>query len=106
MARGNSAVDQTVLIYDVAPITSGEFLAIIAQQFGLAEAPASSGQLEANGFAWTIYAAEVQGYPIDFALAEDGGQSLVVLMISHAEEHDLLREAVFLPGVEALAWAE
>jgi hypothetical protein len=106
LARGSSALDQTVLIYDVAPITTDEFLSIIAQQFGLAEAPASSGQLEGSGFAWTVYAAEVQGYPIDFALAADGERSLVVLMISHTEEHDLLRDAVFVPGVQALAWAE
>jgi pimeloyl-ACP methyl ester carboxylesterase len=106
LARGSSAVDQTVLIFDVAPITTDEFLALIAQQFGLSEAPASSGQLEANGFAWTIYGTEVQGYPIDFALAEDGGQGLVVLMISEADEHDALREAVFVPALEALAWAE
>mgnify|MGYP001181996110 CR=1 FL=1 len=106
LARGSSAVDQTVLIYDVAPITTGEFMDIILQQFGLAEAPGSSSQLEANGFAWSIYEAEVQGYPIDFALVEDGGRSLVVLMISHAKEHSQLRDAVFLPAVEALAWAE
>jgi pimeloyl-ACP methyl ester carboxylesterase len=106
LARGSSAVDQTVLIYDVAPITADEFMSVILQQFGLAEAPASSGQLDANGFAWAIYATEIQGYPIDFALTEDGEHGLVILMISEADEHGLLHEELFLPAVEALAWAE
>jgi pimeloyl-ACP methyl ester carboxylesterase len=102
IARGSSGVDQTVLIYDVAPISSDEFFGLVVQQFGLAEAPESTGELESNGLTWAVYEAEVQGYPIDFALAEQGELALVILLLSDAGDHEVLREGVFLPAVEAL----
>jgi pimeloyl-ACP methyl ester carboxylesterase len=106
LARGSSAVDQTVLIYDGGPVSADDLLALIVQQFGLAETPESSGQREANGLVWTLYELEAQGYPVDFALAEHQGQALIILLISHADEHDTLYEAVFVPAVEALTLLE
>jgi hypothetical protein len=103
LARGSSPVDQTVLIYDGGPVSADDLLGLIVQQFGLAETPESSGQREANGLVWTLYEIEAQGYPVDFALAEHQGQALVILLISHAKEHETLYEAVFVPAVEALA---
>jgi hypothetical protein len=102
LARGSSAVDQTVLIYDAGPISTADFLDLIVAQFGLAEAPSSSGKREVNSLLWTLYEAEAQGYPIDFALAESDGVTRIILLISHADEHDALYQDVFLPAVEAL----
>jgi pimeloyl-ACP methyl ester carboxylesterase len=102
LARGASAMDQTVLIYDAAPISKDDFLGLVAEQFGLAEPPPRSSEREANGQLWTLYETEAQGYPIDFALAEGDGVTNIVLLISHADEHDALYQDVFLPAVEAL----
>jgi hypothetical protein len=101
-ARGSSGVDQTALIYDVAPIGVEEFLGAIVQQFGLSQAPESSGEIEANGLTWALYQTEAQGYPIDFALAEHGDLALVILLVTEADEHEALFGGVFLPAVEAL----
>jgi hypothetical protein len=95
-------MDQTVLIYDAAPISKDDFLGLVAEQFGLAEPPPRSSEREANGQLWTLYETEAQGYPIDFALAEGDGVTNIVLLISHADEHDALYQDVFLPAVEAL----
>ena len=106
LVRGSSAVDQTLLIFDAGPISADDFLGLIVEQFALAETPESSGERQANGLTWTLYATESQGYPIDFALAEHGGQAFVILLVSHADEHDALYATLFVPAVEALAVTE
>ena len=57
---------------------------------------------EANGLTWTLYSFKVQGLSIDMALAESGGQGLVVILQSEPRERDALYEAVFLPVIDAL----
>jgi pimeloyl-ACP methyl ester carboxylesterase len=106
LVRGSSAVDQTALIYDVVPVSADELRGIIAQQFGLTEIPESSDEREANGLTWTLYEAEAQGYPIDYALAEHQDTTWVILLVSEAAEHVTLYEAVFLPAIEALVQME
>jgi pimeloyl-ACP methyl ester carboxylesterase len=106
LVRGSSAVDQTALVYDVVPMSAGELRGIIAQQFGLAEIPESSDEREANGLTWTLYKAEAQGYPIDFALTEHQDTAWVILLVSEADEHDMLYAAVFLPAIEAMVQME
>ncbi len=99
-------MDQTLLLYDVVPVSSDELLGLIAQQFGLAEPPESTSQREANDLTWTLYETEAQGYPIDVALAEHDDTMIVILLITAADEHDLLYEAVFGPAIETLTLLE
>jgi pimeloyl-ACP methyl ester carboxylesterase len=106
MVRGESAVDQTMLIYDAGPVTADVLLGLIVQQFGLPEAPEISTQVEANGLSWALYEAEAQGYPLDFALAEPEELAIVILLVSDAADRDMLYEALFLPAVEALVPVE
>jgi hypothetical protein len=106
LVRGNSAVDQTMLIYDAGPVTADVLLGLIVQQFGLPEAPESSAQIEANGFSWALYEAEAQGYGVDFALAETEDLAIVILLVTEAADRDMLYEALFLPAVEALTILE
>ena len=106
LARGSSAVDQTVLIYDVAPTSADNLLGLIVQQFGLDETPESYEELGANGLTWLLYETEAQGYLIDFALSEHNDLALVILLISEADEHDGLYDGLFLPAVEALVVPE
>ena len=60
----------------------------------------------AESLTWTLYATEVQGVLVDFALAESDGLALIVLLQSAADEHDTLYETVFLPAVDALVPVE
>jgi hypothetical protein len=101
-ARGQSAMDAAVAVTLSAPMTAQELLDLLVGQLGLGEAPKSVGQREANGLTWTLYAFEVQGLSIDMALAESGGQGLLVMLQSEPKEHDTLYEAVFLPMIDAL----
>ncbi len=101
-ARGTSAVDAAVLLEQAAPATEAQMLDLLTQQLGLGTSPESTGQREANGLTWSLYAAEVQGLAIDFALAEGDGKTLLVLLQSSPEEREALYEAVFLPAVDAL----
>jgi pimeloyl-ACP methyl ester carboxylesterase len=100
--RGSSATDLAVLIEQGTPGTAQDLLNLLSQQLGLAEAPESSGQREANGITWNLYSAQVGGLSIEFALGESGGLALVVLLQSDPREHDALVEAAYLPAIDAL----
>ena len=101
-ARGGSAVDVVAVIEQAADMTQSGLLDLLTQQLGLGTAPASVGQREANGLTWSLYAVEVQGLSIDFALTESSGKTMVVLLQCYPNEHLALYEAVFLPVIDAL----
>jgi pimeloyl-ACP methyl ester carboxylesterase len=105
-ARGSSALDVTSLIQQAAPASGETLLDLLTRQLGLDEAPESVGERVAESLTWTLYAAEVQGVLVDFALAESNELALIVLLQSAADEHDTLYETVFLPVVDALVPAE
>jgi hypothetical protein len=104
--RGESAVDTTMLLMQGAPMPGDQLLNLLMGQFGLDETPEPVGQREANGLTWTLYRFEVQGLPVDMAIAEAGDMSLIVLLQSDDDEQEALYEAVFLPAVDALVPAE
>ncbi|HNS53125.1 MAG TPA: alpha/beta hydrolase [Anaerolineae bacterium] len=99
-ARGSSATDAVVLIQQAATTNASELFGLLTQQLGTV--PAGAGQQEANGLTWDLYAAEVQGLSVDLALADGGGQAMVVLMQCYPQERATLYGAVFLPVVQAL----
>ncbi len=101
-ARRSSGLDAAVIIAQAAPMSADSLLGLLVGQLGLKAPPASVGERQANGLTWTLYAVEVQGLSIDFALAESGKLGLIVLLQSTAEEHDALYQAVFLPVIDAL----
>ena len=102
-SRGNSALDVAVLIAQASPDSAQDLLNTLTGQLGLAEAPQSVGEREANDLVWTLYAVEVQAVSVDFALAESEGLALIVVLQSAPGEQNELYEAVFLPAVDALA---
>jgi hypothetical protein len=105
-ARGNSALDVTSLIQQAAPVSAETLLDVLTRQLGLDEAPESVGERVAGSLTWALYATEVQGVSVDFALAESDDLALIVLLQSAADEHDTLYETVFLPVVDALVPTE
>ena len=52
---------------------------------------------------WRLYSFELQGLPIDLALAEDGEKAYFVFLVAPPDEHEVLYEQLFLPAVEAMA---
>jgi pimeloyl-ACP methyl ester carboxylesterase len=101
-ARGNSAMDETVLLLQAAPISAEELFNTLVGQLGLAEAPESVSEREANGYNWTLYQVGLGGVIRDIALAESEGTGMIVILRSDAGERDVLYEVVFLPAVDAL----
>lgn len=64
-------------------------------------APQAAGTRSANGYLWTLYTTTSNGRPADIAAANAGNQSLVLVMISHADEHEALYNTLFLPMVDS-----
>ncbi len=102
-ARQASALDETALIVDVAPITVDELFAVLSRQLGFDPGLERLAREEVGQFTWDLYRFEVQGLVGDLALAEDGGSAYMVLLISEPDERDVLYEQVFRPALEALA---
>jgi hypothetical protein len=101
-ARGQSALDQTALVQEAAPVSASVLLEGLSAQFGLDAAPASTGSLQAGDLTWELYNFEVQGQAADLALAQAGGKTYMILFFSAPAERDELYQAVFMPVVEAL----
>ncbi len=100
--RGASATDVTALLMQSMAGTAQDLLDLLTQQFGLAAAPEAAAQREANGLTWNLYAVEVQGLQINFALSEGEGRGYIVLLQSSAKERDALYGLVYLPAIDAL----
>ena len=102
-ARGSSALDGTALIQQAVPgVSANDLLQLVTGQLGLAEAPASTETLEIGNYTWTFYQAETQGVVVDIALTESEGTTIIVLLLSNADEREALVEFVLLPVLEAV----
>ena len=101
--RGNSAADQTLIIFQGLPDDVGEdfFLGILEEQLQMAEAPELTQELVVGDLTWKLYRAEGLGQRVDIGTTIDGGVIVTVVMVSSAAERDALYEAVFLPIVES-----
>lgn len=103
-ARQETALDQTVVLAQAIPgMTGADMLNLLSTQLGLSETPSSSGTYDAPNRTWTLYAATLQGLPVDIGIAEEGETSFVVLLISTEEEREGLITAVFYPIMDSLA---
>jgi len=77
------------------------------QLAGLLEVAESAGGRETPSLSWDLYATDFEvpdlaTITIDFALAEGGGAKHAIVLVSLAEDREMLRAALFLPAVEAL----
>jgi CubicO group peptidase (beta-lactamase class C family) len=111
-ARGQGQADLVRLIQQAAPGMSTEQLAeLLLAQLGLDALPESSGRIDTATFDWDTYQVVVEApgvgtVVVDLALTETDAAAYIVLLQASPGEHEVLREAVFLPAVEALARAE
>jgi len=104
--RGNSAFDVTQVGAFRAYFSSAselkDFFSLSAYGYrGLDKAPLEAGVRSSNGLNWTLYVDSSNGHPVDIALADSGNSSLIIMMFSHADEHDALYRTVFLPMVDS-----
>jgi hypothetical protein len=68
---------------------------------GLDSAPLEAGTHTASGRIWMLYTATSDDRPVDIAIADLGDTSLVIMMFSHADEHEPLYQTVFLPMIDS-----
>ncbi len=100
--RGQSALDPTTLVQDATDASKDELFNVLSSQLGFDAGMESVATAQVGNFTWDFYAFEVRTYPVDLALAEEGGKAYFVLLVSPEDERDALYEQVFLPVVEAL----
>jgi pimeloyl-ACP methyl ester carboxylesterase len=103
LVRASSATDQAYCVLEAQPVTAAELFGSLAGQLGLEPELEPTTRAEIGSLTWDLYSFEIQGLPIDLALAEDGEKAYFVFLISPPEEHEALYEQLFLPAVEAMA---
>lgn len=106
-ARQNDANDRVLIARQSAPLAPAAVLDALLPQLLLSEAPESIGDHQGEALTWTLYQVEVSlgtvELTVDLALAEQDATTFIVLLQSPPDEHDALREGVFLPTLDAFA---
>jgi pimeloyl-ACP methyl ester carboxylesterase len=67
---------------------------------GFDRTPARTNTRYTNGVNWSIYRAFSEDRPVDLALGETGGRTLLVLLLSQPAERDAMYRTVFLPAID------
>jgi pimeloyl-ACP methyl ester carboxylesterase len=103
--RGSSALDITQIGIIQARLSADElkdWFSLGAYGYrGLDTAPVSTGQRDVNDLRWTLYTSTSNGRPVDIAMADFQGNSLVIMLFSHIDEHEALYRTVFLPMIDS-----
>jgi hypothetical protein len=102
-ARSQSALDETVLIMDVAPSTTGAILERLTQTMGIDSDIESISQKIVGHFTWEFFRFDYQGLVVDLVLSGEDGRSYMVMLVSTLDEQKALYDQVFIPAVEALS---
>jgi pimeloyl-ACP methyl ester carboxylesterase len=105
--RGSSELDITQLDIFRLDATPPQALSILSKRtfYGrimLDSQPIATGKQTVGGFTWEFYNTTSFGTPVDMALANDHGTTLMVLLFSHTNEHEALRQAVFFPVITSV----
>jgi pimeloyl-ACP methyl ester carboxylesterase len=102
--RGTNALDQTALVQQAVAGGSIDFtLDLLAGQLGIEGDLEPAGDLIAGGRVWNLYRASVQGYLADIAVADGNPLGVLILLLSRAEERDVLYSTVLLPVLETVS---
>lgn len=103
--RGNSPLDITqvgLLQANVSAAKLEDWFSSKAYGYrGLDTALIQAGQREATSLTWTLYTSSSYGRPVDIAMADYGGRSLVVMLFCNSDEHDAIYQTVFLPMIDS-----
>jgi pimeloyl-ACP methyl ester carboxylesterase len=86
-------------------ISEEEWISWLSTNFqgttGLDQPAVKTGERLVNGLKWSIYSTSAEGLLVDLAFAKSGGETLMVLMVSHKYEHDALFNHIFLHIVDS-----
>ena len=104
-ARGNSPFDTT----EVGLVKGKASTSDIEKSFSLKafgyqglDGPLTpAGERHANGLNWKLYTSTSYGHPVDIAMADRVGGSMVAMQICNQDEHDALYRTVFLPLIDS-----
>ena len=103
--RANSPLDITQINIRTADVSADELQELLSLSAyghaGLDGAPTEAGARSAHGLQWVLYTATSDGRPVDIAMADTGGSSVLLLMFSNEDEHKALYQTVFLPLVDS-----
>ncbi|MBN1657266.1 MAG: alpha/beta fold hydrolase [Anaerolineae bacterium] len=103
LVRASAATDPAYFVLEAQPGTVEEMFDHLADELGLEPGLEPAAHAEIGPMTWDFYAFDIQGFPADLALAQDGEKAYFVFLISPVDEHDALYEHLFLPAVEAMA---
>lgn len=99
--RAASGLDQTTLLQQFAPATATATLeSILASQLGV-DAFVPAGEYTSAVGTWRLLESELLGAPVFLALVDTDGGAGIVLMIVEPTEAEALRQAVYLPVLDA-----
>jgi pimeloyl-ACP methyl ester carboxylesterase len=103
--RGNSVFDITEAGILRVPSSSDElerWFNLEAYGYrGLDSPLLEAGKRQANGLTWTLYTSSSYGRPVDFAMADDQGSTVVIALFSNSDEHEALHRTVYLPMIDS-----
>ena len=107
-ARGSSATDTTLIVFQAAPLAQVELVAVLTQQMGLEGEIESVGTYESATFTWDLYSEAVDSPTLgtgiaDLALTHADGKTYLVMFVTSADEYEALHESIFIPAIDALA---
>jgi pimeloyl-ACP methyl ester carboxylesterase len=104
--RGNSPFDITEAGIMRLPGNSQDVQQLFSLQAygyrGLDSPLIEAGQRQSNGLAWKLFKSSSYGRPVDIAMADEGGWSILVVLFCNQDEHDALYQTVFLPMVDSV----
>ena len=103
LVRASSATDPAYFVLEAQPGSADELFGGLAGNLGLDPQLEPTNSADLGSFTWDLYAFQVQGLPVDLALAQDGEKAYFVFLISPADEREILYEQLFLPALEAMA---
>jgi dienelactone hydrolase len=105
-ARRPGAADFVLLAVQSVQVPMDSVWPSLQQQLRLTEPPAPTGARTTPTFEWTLYQVDVEApvgtLRVDLATAAEDGTTYLVLFQSPVEGSEVLRDAVFLPAVDAL----
>ena len=90
------------IVQILTPGSALETLVRLSSRFNLDREPEAAGEHVSERYTWQLYTTTIRGQPTDIALAEDGGRSLLVMLISDKGNRDELYDKVFIPSLDAL----
>lgn len=104
--RNNSIFDVTQAAAFRAPITIQDlttYFSSFAFYLAFDNSPVPAGTRDVNGRRWNLYTTTSRKYPVDVAVSDPNsrGESIFIVLYSHADERDAVYRTIFLPMVDS-----